>query len=256
MAAALAAELELARRRIEEHHHLRGHRAVLGGAEAQHVDAGLPRQLGRRAADEGQRIGEARAVHMQLEPVAVRRRGDRGDLVGRVDGAALRRLRDADRGGLRMMDDAVDRLGQRRGQLLGIDLAGRPVDQASLAPAVKNSGALASSTAIWAADGSRSRPTAACSRPAPARWRPCRWPPDRPRGRACRTSRAGDARPCGSSRRRRRRGRAGGKGAAHGLDDARMGADFVVAAKVHAHSSGRRVTASIRLPSGSRTKAA
>ena len=43
MPAALAAELELARQAgIEEHHGFGGQRAVLGGAQAQHIDARLP----------------------------------------------------------------------------------------------------------------------------------------------------------------------------------------------------------------------
>ena len=54
--------------------------------------------------------------------------GEGGDLLGRVDRAVLGRLGDADGGRLGEMHHAVDRLGERLGELLGIDLAGRPVD--------------------------------------------------------------------------------------------------------------------------------
>src|SRR5262249_56058803 len=101
---------------------------VRGGGGGQGGEAGLPRERGRQAADERQRVGEARAVHVQFQPVPVRRRGDRGDLFGRVDRAALRRLGDADRGGLREVHHAIDRLGERFGELPRVELAGRAVD--------------------------------------------------------------------------------------------------------------------------------
>ena len=223
MAAALAAELEVARQLgIEEDHGLGRHRAVLGGAEAQHVDARLPRQLGRRAADEGQRIGEARAVHVQLQPMAMRRGGDGGDLLGRIDGAALGRLGDADGGGLREMHARRRPAGPAPGRASS-DRSCRPAPSMrnSLAPAgveLRRVGLLGRDVRRRMAEDRAPRRRAAGQRQ--ARWRRCRWRPERPPGRACRTARAGGARPSASSRRRRRRGRCRcAEGAAHGLDD-------------------------------------
>jgi hypothetical protein len=55
----------LARGRVEHHHRLDAQAAVLRAAEADRVDPGLPRHLGRRAIQRRAGIGEARAVEMQ-----------------------------------------------------------------------------------------------------------------------------------------------------------------------------------------------
>ena len=90
MPGALAAIAEIVSPfRIEEHHRLGRERAVLGGAERQRVDAGTPGDIGRRASEPRQRVGETRAVHMQREPVLARELGERGDLGGTIDRAGL-----------------------------------------------------------------------------------------------------------------------------------------------------------------------
>ena len=64
MAGALAMQLEvLDQRTVEEHHRLRGQRAVLGRAERQHVDAGTPGDVARVAVEKRHRIGESRPIH-------------------------------------------------------------------------------------------------------------------------------------------------------------------------------------------------
>ena len=83
-----------AARAVEEHHRLGRHRAALGGAEREHVDAGLPGDLGGARVQPHQRVGEARAVHVHLHAVRVRDPGERRDLVGPVDGAGFARLRE------------------------------------------------------------------------------------------------------------------------------------------------------------------
>ena len=55
---------------VEEHHRLRRHGAALGGAERQHIDAGFPGDLGRARVHPHQRVGKARAVHVDLHAVA------------------------------------------------------------------------------------------------------------------------------------------------------------------------------------------
>ena len=73
MPAALAAQLELpGPGRVEQHHRLDPEAAVLGAAEAQHVDTRLPGQLRRRAAEMHQRVGETRPVHVHRQPVRPR----------------------------------------------------------------------------------------------------------------------------------------------------------------------------------------
>ena len=258
MAAALAAEGEVARQLgIEEDHGLGRHHAVLGGAEAQHVDARLPRQLGRRAADIGHGVGEARAVHVQFQPMAMRRGGDRRDLLGRIDGAAFGRLGDADGGGLGEMRHAIDRLGQRLGELHRIDLALGAVDaEQTRAPGVElgRAGFLGGDVGRRMAEDRAPRRGAAGQRQAVGGGAG-----DDREGREVGlveqlAQAALDA--LGPVVGAVGEGAAAREGAAHRLDDRRMGADLVVAAEVHAESSGRRVTASRRLPSGSRTNAA
>ena len=69
MTAALAAFLHSgAARLVEEQHRLRRERAALGGAERQHIDAGLPGRLAPATHQTRQRIGEARAVDVHRQP--------------------------------------------------------------------------------------------------------------------------------------------------------------------------------------------
>lgn len=53
---------------VEEDDGFADRHAVLGAAEAEHVDACLPGEIGRRAAEHRAGMGEASAIHMQLEP--------------------------------------------------------------------------------------------------------------------------------------------------------------------------------------------
>ena len=70
MSGALAAPLEIARHgRIEEHDRFGAERAVLGGAEREHIDAALPGRFGGRTTQVRQGIGEARAIHMHGKPM-------------------------------------------------------------------------------------------------------------------------------------------------------------------------------------------
>jgi hypothetical protein len=50
--------------RIEHHHRLRRHRAAFGGAERQHVDAGLPGYLRRRGVEPHQSIVKPRKSNL------------------------------------------------------------------------------------------------------------------------------------------------------------------------------------------------
>src|SRR3546814_14513174 len=50
----------------EKDERLGHHRAIFCEAKGQRVDPGAPRHVGGRAAEEGDRIGEARAIHMEL----------------------------------------------------------------------------------------------------------------------------------------------------------------------------------------------
>src|SRR5260370_29346757 len=95
MTAAFAAESELAcEGDIEEDNRIDAQRAVLGRSEAHDIDAGLPRQRGRRAADERKRISEACAIHVELQSMAVRCGGDSPNLFRSVNRTALSGLRD------------------------------------------------------------------------------------------------------------------------------------------------------------------
>ena len=90
MPGALASQLEVRdQRRSEEHHGLCRERSVLGGTEGQHVHPGSPGDLPGMAAKERQRIGEACSVHVHLEPMFVRHRGELCELRGRITGAKL-----------------------------------------------------------------------------------------------------------------------------------------------------------------------
>ena len=95
MAGLLDPPFELARQvTIEEQHGLADGQPILHPAEAQHIDAGAPGEIGRRAPEERHGIGKACPVHVHLQAVAARHIDERGDLVQAVDGTELGCLSD------------------------------------------------------------------------------------------------------------------------------------------------------------------
>ena len=109
MSGALAPQLEIAHQGgVEEHHGFGGEGAVLGRAEGQHVDAGAPGDVARVAAEEGDRVGEARAVHLHLEAARVRQLAQARDSGRPVDGTELGRLGERERRGLHAVQADVD----------------------------------------------------------------------------------------------------------------------------------------------------
>ena len=94
----LASKVELpGQRGVEDHRRLDPHQPVLRAPEAHRVD---PRAMGHLAgptAQHDQRIGKARPVHVDPEPVALGHPRHRAELVQRVDRPLLGRLRHAHR---------------------------------------------------------------------------------------------------------------------------------------------------------------
>jgi hypothetical protein len=119
---------------IEEHHRLERHRPVLGGAEGQGVDAGLPGQLRRRAPRLTSALAKRAPSMWRRMPATARELGNGLDLGRRVDRAGLARLGDRDRRGLGIVhaaDEAVElALDRARG-----DLAAGLVEADQLGPA-------------------------------------------------------------------------------------------------------------------------
>ena len=74
---------------IEEDDGLGRQRAVLGRAEGERIDAGPPGEVRRAQAAAGDRVGEARAIHVDGKPVAAGDAGERRQFVRRVDLAHL-----------------------------------------------------------------------------------------------------------------------------------------------------------------------
>ena len=109
------------RGRAEIDHRLGGHGAVLGGAEGQHVDPGAPGQRRGCAAEADKRIGEAGAVHVHGEAVAVRHLGQSANLFGGVDRSRLAGLADAECHRRRLVLAVMAAGGHRRGQRLRRD---------------------------------------------------------------------------------------------------------------------------------------
>ena len=66
----------------EEDDGLRAERAVFGGPEAKRIDAGLPGQLGRAAAERDEGIGKAGPVHVDEGGAVLDPAGPLGDLGG------------------------------------------------------------------------------------------------------------------------------------------------------------------------------
>lgn len=84
------------------------------------VDAGLPGQLGRSAAQGGDRVGEAGPVHVDAQTCVLRDAGQIADFVGGVEGAGFGGLGDAEHGGLHAVHVA-DLPHRGRAQLGGVD---------------------------------------------------------------------------------------------------------------------------------------
>ncbi len=105
---------------VEEQDRLTHRHAVFGAAEAQHVDAGLPGQFRRRAAEERAGVGKACAVHVQVQAQFLAGGADRLELVGAVHAADFGGLGNGDHARLGVVDvlalecNFADRL---RGQL-------------------------------------------------------------------------------------------------------------------------------------------
>ncbi len=101
------------------------HRAIFGEAERQRIDSGAPCDVGGRAAEKGDGIGEARAVHVELQPLALRDRADLSDLVGAPGQPIFGRVGDADRRRLDLMHVLPDSRDPRF-QRGGVDLRAAP----------------------------------------------------------------------------------------------------------------------------------
>jgi hypothetical protein len=105
---------------VEEQDRFAHRHAVFGAAEAQHVDAGLPGQVGRRAAEERAGVGEARAVHVQVQAQFLAGGADGADFFRGVDAADFGGLGQGHDAGFGVVDvlalegDFADRF---RGQL-------------------------------------------------------------------------------------------------------------------------------------------
>ena len=114
---------------IEQDHRLGAPAAVLGAAEGDDVDAALPGHFGRRGVERHQRVGKARAVHVQRQRMALGDGRDGRDLVEAVDGADLGRLGDRNRHRPAGMDEFRRETGDRALETCRVDAAERPVDR-------------------------------------------------------------------------------------------------------------------------------
>lgn len=105
LACLLAAVIEIRRQgAIEEQDRFADGHAVFGAAKAEDVDAALPCHFGRRAAQVGGGIGEARAVHVQRQAMRFALRGNGTQLIERINAAGLSGLGDGDGAGLGIVD--------------------------------------------------------------------------------------------------------------------------------------------------------
>ena len=110
MAGAFAADLDLIGKvGPEQDQRLGVEPAVLDESERQRVDAGPPGDVGRAFAGGRQRVGEARAVHVEREPALLRQLAKRRDLRGAVNQAIFGGVGDRDRRGLDLVDVGADR---------------------------------------------------------------------------------------------------------------------------------------------------
>ncbi len=224
--------------RIHEHDRLRAPAAVLGAAEGHDVDAAFPRHLGRCRVERDQPVGEARAVHMQRQPVSASDFGNRPDPVQLVERADLGRLGDRDGSGLAGMDE-LRRIAPDRGfQGVRFHPSQRPVDRAE--PAVgeifRRAGLVGDHMRLAVAEGHASRPRDRAHR-------------KRIRGRACADEEDGDlafedvvecALDLSVQLARSVSGSETGGVAGQARDDLRVGAGPVVRGKEHGSNSGLR----------------
>ena len=248
--AALAPELELLGEiGVEEDHDLRAHRAVLGGAEAEHIDAGLPRQFGRRAIDVGEGVGETRAIHVELEALAMRRGRDRCYFLGSIGSAAFGRLGDRHRRRLRMMHDAVDRLRERIGEFLRIDLAGGAVDRLELGTGIELGRVGLVDSDVGGRMAVDRAPRRCAAREREHVRRGSRGDGEGEKVRLLEDLAQALLDLLGPFVGAVGMDGAGAEGTAHGLDDQRMGADLVVATKIHQRAApGGNSTVPSRAP--------
>ncbi len=105
LARLLAAIIELAGQfQIEKDHRVAHERPVFRAAEAEHIDSRLPGEFLGRDSHRRHRVGEARAIHVDLQPVLFGLRPDRLDFLDGVHRAQLGGLREADCARFRIMD--------------------------------------------------------------------------------------------------------------------------------------------------------
>ena len=98
LTALLAAAQEfVGERAIEKHDRFTERQTVLRAAQAERIDTGTPRDIGRRAIEGRDCIGKARAVKLDFHSACVRHFAECTELFRRVDGAELRRLRERQR---------------------------------------------------------------------------------------------------------------------------------------------------------------
>ncbi len=135
---------------IEEHHRLGGHRAALGRAERENIDASFPRHLGGARVGAHERVGEARAVHMHLHAVRMGDLRQRRDLVRPVDRSGFARLRERDRRRNNLMRRVADVVRNLSLSASGVSLQPTPGMPTSFSPPPKNSGAPHSSVKMCA----------------------------------------------------------------------------------------------------------
>jgi len=105
--------------RIEEDHCLSVHRAILGEAEAEHIDPSAPTQFGRRTVLMCQRVGETSAVHVKSQPLCPTECADILELGACVDAAIFGSVGQGDRERPRVMHpfpEGID-AGPQRGRV-------------------------------------------------------------------------------------------------------------------------------------------
>ncbi len=132
---------------VEKDHRFRRQRAGLGGAKPQHIDATAPGRIRRAAIQIGHRVGETRAIHMELETFGVRNLADRTEFRRRIDRAPFARLAEAHYARLNAMDAAIEPA-KALGDGCRREFSVRPSAPISLAPE-KNSGAPHSDVMMW-----------------------------------------------------------------------------------------------------------
>ena len=171
-----------AKRGIEEHHGLGGQRAVLGGAERQHVHARLPAQRGRRCSPGCSSALANRAPSMCSFRPWRRQAADRAAISRRrVHRAPFGGLGNANRFRQHEMYAAIDGAGHDRVDLRRPDLAVRARQRHQLGAAHVEFGRAAFVRRDVGFLVTNHRAVGPNERgQGQARWRRCRWPPGRP----------------------------------------------------------------------------